>query len=94
MSGPQASRLGSFADRYRAVSYTHLDVYKRQWCTRAKQYLKQAGVDFEEKDVSVDVKAAKEMVELTKQMGVPVIVIDGNPVVGFDKKRIDQLLGL
>ncbi len=64
------------------------------WCTRAKQYLKQAGVDFEEKDVSVDVKAAKEMVELTKQMGVPVIVIDGNPVVGFDKKRIDQLLGL
>ena len=56
------------------------------WCTRAKQYLKQAGVDFEEKDVSVDVKAAKEMVELTKQMGVPVIVIDGNPVVGFDKK--------
>ncbi|HON87773.1 MAG: glutathione S-transferase N-terminal domain-containing protein [Firmicutes bacterium] len=64
------------------------------WCTRAKQYLKQAGVDFEEKDVSVDVKAAKEMVELTKQMGVPVIVIDGNPVVGFDKRRIDQLLGL
>jgi len=64
------------------------------WCTRAKQYLKQAVVDFEEKDVSVDVKAAKEMVELTKQMGVPVIVIDGNPVVGFDKRRIDQLLGL
>jgi glutaredoxin-like YruB-family protein len=64
------------------------------WCTKAKQYLKQIGVDFEEKDVSVDVRAAKEMVELTKQMGVPVIVIDGNPVVGFDKKRIDQLLGV
>jgi len=64
------------------------------WCTKAKQYLKQVGVDFEEKDVSVDVRAAKEMVELTKQMGVPVIVIDGNPVVGFDKKRIDQLLGV
>lgn len=64
------------------------------WCTRAKQYLKQVGVDFEEKDVSVDIKAAREMVDLTKQMGVPVIVIDGNPVVGFDKRRIDQLLGL
>ena len=64
------------------------------WCTKAKQYLTQIGVDFEEKDVSVDVRAAKEMVELTKQMGVPVIVIDGNPVVGFDKKRIDQLLGV
>ncbi|HHY68705.1 MAG TPA: glutaredoxin domain-containing protein [Bacillota bacterium] len=64
------------------------------WCTRAKQYLKQLGVEFEEKDVSVDVQAAKEMVELTKQMGVPVIVIDGNPVIGFDKRKIDQLLGV
>ncbi|MGI6162531.1 MAG: glutaredoxin family protein [Bacillota bacterium] len=64
------------------------------WCTRAKDYLKQAGIDFEEKDVSVDLQAAREMVKVSGQMGVPVLTIDGSVVVGFDKKKIDQLLGL
>lgn len=64
------------------------------WCTRAMDYLKQAGVEFEEKDVSVDIQAAREMVKVSGQMGVPVVTIDGNVVVGFDKKKIDQLLGL
>jgi glutaredoxin 3 len=64
------------------------------WCTRAKDYLKQAGIDFEEKDVSVDIQAAREMVKVSGQMGVPVLTIDGSVVVGFDKKKIDQLLGL
>jgi len=63
------------------------------WCARAKSYLKELGVPFEEKDVSVDIKAAREMMEVSGQMGVPVLVIDGNVVVGFDKKKIDQLLG-
>jgi glutaredoxin 3 len=64
------------------------------WCTRAKDYLKQAGIDFEEKDVSVDIQAARDMVKVSGQMGVPVLTIDGSVVVGFDKKKIDQLLGL
>jgi glutaredoxin 3 len=64
------------------------------WCTRAKDYLKQVGIDFEEKDVSVDIQAAREMVKVSGQMGVPVLTIDGSVVVGFDKKKIDQLLGL
>jgi len=63
------------------------------WCVRAKSYLSEIGVAYEEKDVSVDVAAAREMVKISGQMGVPVISIDGNVVVGFDKKRIDQLLG-
>lgn len=63
------------------------------WCTRAKSYLKEIGVPYEEKDVSVDVVAAREMVKFSGQMGVPVLSIDGNVVVGFDKKKIDQLLG-
>lgn len=62
------------------------------WCTRAKSYLTEIGVAFLEKDVSIDVAAAREMVKLSGQMGVPVISIDGNVVVGFDKKKIDQLL--
>lgn len=63
------------------------------WCTRAKSYLDQSGVPYAEKDVSVDVAAAREMVKISGQMGVPVLSIDGSVVVGFDKKRIDELLG-
>ncbi len=63
------------------------------WCTRAKSYLKEIGQPYEEKDVSVDIAAAREMVKLSGQMGVPVLNIDGQAVVGFDKQKIDQLLG-
>lgn len=62
------------------------------WCSRAKAYLTQLGVPYEDKDVSRDVEAAREMVRISGQMGVPVLVIDGNVVVGFDKPRIDELL--
>ena len=64
------------------------------WCKRAVSYLESAGVEFEEKDVSVDIEAAREMVKVSGQMGVPVLTIDGNVIVGFDKNRIDQYLGL
>lgn len=64
------------------------------WCVRAKDYLRNAGIDFVEKDVSVDVQAAREMFEISRQWGVPVISIDGNVVVGFDREKIDRLLGL
>lgn len=47
---------------------------------------------FKEYDVSRDRAAAEEMVNLTGQMGVPVIVIDGQVVIGFDRARIRELL--
>jgi S1-C subfamily serine protease len=50
------------------------------------------GVAFKEHDVSVDHTAAQEMVNLTGQMGVPVIVIDGEAVIGFDRPRLQELL--
>jgi S1-C subfamily serine protease len=50
------------------------------------------GVKFTEVDVSRDSNAAQEMVSLSGQMGVPVIVIDGNIVVGFDRDRIKALV--
>ncbi len=62
------------------------------WCSRAKAYLTQLGVPYEDKDVSRDVEAAREMVRISGQMGVPVLVIDGNVIVGFDRPRIDELL--
>ena len=50
------------------------------------------GVAFKEYDVSLDRAAAEEMVKLTGQMGVPVIVIDGEAVIGFDRARLQELL--
>ena len=64
------------------------------FCVMAKQYLKEKGIEFEEIDVSKNEKAAKEMVEKSGQMGVPVIEIDGKIVIGFDKEKIDEILGL
>ncbi|PIE26297.1 MAG: NrdH-redoxin [Micrococcales bacterium] len=64
------------------------------WCTRVKAYLRQQRVPFREIDVAKDQKAAKDLVRRTGQMGVPVVEIDGRPIVGFDKPQIDRLLGL
>lgn len=64
------------------------------WCIALKEYLKEKGVEFEDIDVSKDEKSALEMIEKSGQMGVPVIEIDGNIVVGFDKEKIDELLNL
>jgi len=64
------------------------------YCVRAKEYLKQKNIEFENIDVSNDQKAVEEMVNMTGQMGVPVIVIDGTPVVGFNKAKIDSLLNI
>ena len=64
------------------------------FCSMAKSYFKENNINYEEFDVSEDREKAQEMIEKSGQMGVPVIDIDGNLVVGFDKARIKQLLGL
>jgi glutaredoxin 3 len=62
------------------------------YCHQAKKYLDGLGVDYIEYDVSRDRAAAEEMVGLTGQMGVPVISVDGQVVIGFDRMRLQQLL--
>ena len=64
------------------------------WCTRVKTYLKQNRIRFREVDVSKDQSAAKDMMRRTGQMGVPVILIDNRPIVGFQKEKINSLLGI
>jgi glutaredoxin-like YruB-family protein len=64
------------------------------WCMRAKTYLRTRGVPFRDVDVSRDPAAARNLVRRTGQMGVPVIEVDGRPIVGFDQARIDSALGL
>lgn len=63
------------------------------YCRMAKEYLSSKGVAYKDIDVSTDRLALDEMVKLSGQMGVPVIVVGGQVIVGFDKKRIDSLLG-
>jgi S1-C subfamily serine protease len=58
----------------------------------AKKYLSERGIPYIEYDVSRDRQAADEMVNLTGQMGVPVIVIDGQVIIGFDRQKLEQLL--
>ena len=57
-------------------------------------FLKEHKVDFIEIDVSQDKEAAKEMIEKSGQMGVPVMDIDGQIVVGFDKEKLSEILNL
>lgn len=64
------------------------------YCVRVKEYLKHKNIDFQNIDVSTDNKGLEEMVSLTGQMGVPVVVIDGKVVVGFDRQKIDSLLNI
>ena len=64
------------------------------WCIRAKQFLKENNIAFEDIDVSVNQAAAEEMVQKSGQMGVPVLDINGEIIVGFDKERIKKALGL
>ncbi len=63
-------------------------------CRTAKRYLQQRGVVFNEVDVSRDAAAARDMVRRSGQQGVPVLDIGGKIVVGFDRAKIDRLLGL
>lgn len=64
------------------------------FCTRAKQFLQDKNVEFENIDVSEDQRAAQEMMNKSGQMGVPVIDVDGEIIVGFDKPKIEKALGL
>jgi len=62
------------------------------YCKRVKDYLTQKGILYTDYDVAADREKAKEMIQKSKQMGVPVIIIDGEIVVGFNQVRLDSLL--
>ena len=64
------------------------------YCIRAKQFLTENNITFENYDVGADQVRAEEMIAKSGQMGVPVIDIDGKIIVGFDKARIKEALGI
>lgn len=62
------------------------------WCDKAKEYLKSINVEFETVDVSGDKAAAMELVKSTKQMGVPVIQVGTEYIVGYNVDAINKAL--
>ncbi|MFW6246078.1 MAG: glutaredoxin domain-containing protein [Tangfeifania sp.] len=64
------------------------------WCNTIKRHLQENRIQFREVDVSVNQKAAEEMVRKSGQQGVPQTDINGEIIVGFDKSRINRLLGI
>ena len=64
------------------------------YCVMLKEFLKEKNIDYEDINVAGDPAKAKEMVEKSGQMGVPVIDIDGTIIVGFDEAKIKEALKL
>ncbi|MFA4954757.1 MAG: glutaredoxin domain-containing protein [Patescibacteria group bacterium] len=64
------------------------------YCKLTKDFLKEKGIAFTEIDVASDSTAANEMVKKSGQMGVPVVDVDGQIIVGWNKNALEEALGL
>ena len=64
------------------------------YCHMAKDFLAGNNIKFESLDVGMDRNARQEMMDKSGQMGVPVIEIDGQVIVGFDKEAIQKAMGI
>lgn len=64
------------------------------FCHLAKDFLKSKNIPYTEYDVAADLEKRQEMIEKSQQMGVPVIVVGDDVIVGFDKARLAKLVGL
>ncbi|GAA0079316.1 glutaredoxin family protein [Clostridium sp. CTA-5] len=62
------------------------------WCVKVKDYLKSKNIEFKEFNVQDDMIAREEMIDKSKQMGVPVLDIDNHIIIGFDKVAIDKAI--
>ena len=64
------------------------------YCKIVKDFLKEHNIRYTEFDIGMDAVKRNEIVERTGQMGVPVIDVNGEIVIGFDKERLSKLLGI
>lgn len=64
------------------------------YCKAAKQFFNEKGVEYVEYDVAADADRRKEMVDKSGQLGVPVIDIEGQIIVGFDRETVATTLGI
>jgi glutaredoxin-like YruB-family protein len=64
------------------------------FCQTAKEFFKENDVTYTEIDVAADAEKRQEMIDMTGQMGVPVIQIGQDVVIGFDEDKVKELLGM
>lgn len=64
------------------------------YCKMAKEFFEENSIEYQEHDVASDEEKRKEMIEKSGQMGVPVIAIDDEYIIGFDKDRLSEALGI
>lgn len=64
------------------------------YCNMAKNFFKANGLNYTEYNVATDLDKRKEMIDKTGQMGVPVIDVGGEVVVGFDEAKLGSMLGV
>ena len=64
------------------------------YCVTIKEFLKDKGFDFEDIDVAQDDTAREEMIKKSGQIGVPVVDIDGEIIIGFNRQKICKLLNI
>jgi glutaredoxin-like YruB-family protein len=64
------------------------------YCASAKEFFKKNNIAFEDLDIASNAKAREEMIQKSGQMGVPVIDIDGQIIVGFQEETLKTLLGI
>jgi glutaredoxin-like YruB-family protein len=62
------------------------------FCKMAKEYFKENKIEYEEYNVAENAEKRQEMFEKTGQMGVPVIEVNGNIIIGFDKSKVEEAL--
>lgn len=96
-------KMLSFKNRKELLNLTKIKMDKKitiyttptcHFCHMAKDFFDENNITYTEKDASSDLEARKEAIQKSGQMGVPVIDIDGEIIVGFDENRIKGLLGL
>lgn len=64
------------------------------YCKMAKEFFQKNSIEYTEKNVADDLEAQQDMIARSGQMGVPVIDIDGELIIGFDKAKIAELLDI
>ena len=62
------------------------------WCVKVKDFLKSKKVKYKEVDVTKDTVKAQEMIEKSGQMGVPVVEVDNNIIIGYNEAQLKKLL--
>ncbi|MES2225899.1 MAG: glutaredoxin domain-containing protein [Patescibacteria group bacterium] len=76
---------------------TNITIYSTptcHFCHMAKDFLTEHKVPFTDYDVQSNLEKRQEMIEKSGQMGVPVIFVGDEMIIGFDKEKLSTLAGI